>query len=69
MIFCTGVPRGRDERWMDHSAIRGGGARSMMEVLDRWLEDGSLTGLAGEGRFMCGGRLREPLRGGVDDAF
>ena len=41
----------------------------MMEVLDRWLEDGSLTGLAGEGRFMCGGRLREPLRGGVDDAF
>ena len=40
-----------------------------MEVLDRWLEDGSLTGLAGEGRFMSGGRPRVPLRGDVDDAY
>ena len=54
---------------MDHSAIRGGGDRSKMEVLDRWLEDGSLTGLAGEGRFMSGGRPRVPLRGDVDDAY
>ena len=68
-LKCTYVPRSQDERWMDHSAIRGGGDRSKMEVLDRWLEDGSLTGLAGEGRFMSGGRPRVPLRGDVDDAY
>ena len=60
---------------MDHSAIRGGGARSKKEVLDRWLEDGWLgegrweDGLAGEGWPMSVCRPRLALRGGVDDAF